>query len=160
MKKLLLAAVALLFTVGASAQDLRLNVSPTMRPQPATFKSFNNLRVDANAGVTMADKAVKPMANAVQKAAPEGTSREYFVISYDYVEGVSNLTSGMYLRSQLQNVIFGADNKVYIPVFFGGQYVSADTWLEGTMSSDGSSVTVENDQPLGTYNNYELRLII
>lgn len=67
MKKLLLAAVALLFTVGASAQDLRLNVSPTMRPQPATFKSFNNLRVDANAGVTMADKAVKPMAKAVQK---------------------------------------------------------------------------------------------
>ena len=160
MKKLLLAAVALLFTVGASAQDLRLNVSPTMRPQPATFKSFNNLRVDANAGVTMADKAVKPMAKAVQKAAPEGTSREYFVISYDYVEGVSNLTSGMYLRSQLQNVIFGADNKVYIPVFFGGQYVSADTWLEGTMSSDGSSITVENDQPLGTYNNSELRLMI
>ena len=112
MKKLLLAAVALLFTVGASAQDLRLNVSPTMRPQPATFKSFNNLRVDANAGVTMADKAVKLMAKAVKKAALEGTSREYLVIIYDYGEGVSNLTSGMYMRSQMQNVIFGADNIV------------------------------------------------
>lgn len=96
----------------------------------------------------------------MKAAAPEGTAREYFVTSYDFVTGVSNITNSIYMRSQKVEVIYGADNKVYIPNFLGGVYVTEPTWIEGTLSANGRAITVEGGQSFGTYGGLDVKLLI
>lgn len=65
MKKLLLAAVALLFTVGASAQDFKLNVGSKVSPVSEKTIPFKSLR---STGVT------KSNVKAVQRAKESSVS--------------------------------------------------------------------------------------
>ena len=98
----------------------------------------------------MSEKLAKPVAKSVQKAAtPDGTAREYFVVDLEYTL-VSEFTNYIYMRARKIDVIYGSDNKVYIQNFFASPYITEPTWIEGTLSADGTTINVPTRQSFGT----------
>ncbi len=153
MKKILLAAVALLFTVGATAQDIKLNRGSNMKPVNVTTPPLKHLRTDGNARLGLDGQVAKPMAKAVQRAAtPEGTAREYMVVCGDNATGVSDKYKKLLNRAYKLTFIFAADGKtVYFNNPLYADYATETVWIKGELSADGTQLTVQAGQPLGTF---------
>lgn len=149
MKKLLLAAVALLFTVGASAQDFKLNVGPKVSPVSEKTIPFKPLR---STGVT------KSNVKAVQRAAtPEGEQREYLVNCAENVSMVTKETNLVYQKTYEMTFVFADDGKtVYFSNPLYAPYLSEPIWIEGELS--GNTLTVQPNQPMGTLGQYDCYL--
>lgn len=83
------------------------------------------------------------MKKAPAKAAPEGESRTYYLDFYTSAYGVGTLPE----FHKAVNVVYGADNKVYIQNMM---YPSLfDTYIEGELN--GNTITIPNGQAIGTY---------
>lgn len=83
------------------------------------------------------------MKKAPAKAAPEGESRTYYLDFYTSAYGVGTLPE----FHKAVNVVYGADNKVYIQNMM---YPSLfDTYIEGELN--GNTITIPNGQAIGTF---------
>lgn len=150
MKKILLAAVALLFTVGATAQNFNLRSTSGMMPvSVSTTPSDAAIPTKGFDVLSVAKKASKTVMKAAEM--PEGEQREYYIERYDYVGGVSDSTKFLYERVTKETVVFGDDGTVYIPNILAGMYLDEPGWITGKLSDDGGTISIEQDQVLGTY---------
>lgn len=153
MKKILLAAVALLFTVGATAQDIniKLRTAPVASRMSVTTPPLKNLRVDGNARMSVDGQIAKPMAKAVKRAAaPEGEQREYLVNTMDFVSGLTDKYKTYFPRLYSLTFVFAPDGKtVYFNNPLLASYFTEIVWLKGELSSDGTQLTVQPNQYIG-----------
>lgn len=134
MRKLLLIA-AVMFSLGSMAQS-PLRLAKEFKMAENNLKKVNNLmRVSLPSASTMK--------KAPAKAAPEGESRTYYLDFYTSAYGVGTLPE----FHKAVNVVYGADNKVYIQNMM---YPSLfDTYIEGELN--GNTITIPNGQTIGTY---------
>ena len=134
MRKLLLIA-AVMFSLGSMAQS-PLRLAKEFKMAENNLKKVNNLmRVSLPSASTMK--------KAPAKAAPEGESRTYYLDFYTSAYGVGTLPE----FHKAVNVVYGADNKVYIQNMM---YPSLfDTYIEGELN--GNTITIPNGQAIGTY---------
>ena len=134
MRKLLLIA-AVMFSLGSMAQS-PLRLAKEFKMAENNLKKVNNLmRVSLPSASTMK--------KAPAKAAPEGESRTYYLDFYTSAYGVGTLPE----FHKAVNVVYGADNKVYIQNMM---YPSLfDTYIEGELN--GNTITIPNGQAIGTF---------
>lgn len=127
MRKLLLIA-AVMFSLGSMAQS-PLRLAKEFKMAENNLKKVNNLmRVSLPSASTMK--------KAPAKAAPEGESRTYYLDFYTSAYGVGTLPE----FHKAVNVVYGADNKVYIQNMM---YPSLfDTYIEGELN--GNTITIPN----------------
>lgn len=156
MKKILLAAVALLCVVGVSAQDFNLRATSAMKSMPVSTPPSKLISTRGTDALSVAKKAPKPILKASEM--PEGEQREYFIERFDYVGGLSDETKYLYDRVTKETVVFGTNGTVYIPNILAGSYIDEPGWIEGKLSSDGTIITIEQDQLLGTYQGMDCTL--
>lgn len=124
-----------MFSLGSMAQS-PLRLAKEFKMAENNLKKVNNLmRVSLPSASTMK--------KAPAKAAPEGESRTYYLDFYTSAYGVGTLPE----FHKAVNVVYGADNKVYIQNMM---YPSLfDTYIEGELN--GNTITIPNGQAIGTY---------
>ena len=127
-----------MFSLGSMAQS-PLRLAKEFKMAENNLKKVNNLmRVSLPSASTMK--------KAPAKAAPEGESRTYYLDFYTSAYGVGTLPE----FHKAVNVVYGADNKVYIQNMM---YPSLfDTYIEGELN--GNTITIPNGQAIGTYGTY------
>ena len=124
-----------MFSLGSMAQS-PLRLAKEFKMAENNLKKVNNLmRVSLPSASTMK--------KAPAKAAPEGESRTYYLDFYTSAYGVGTLPE----FHKAVNVVYGADNKVYIQNMM---YPSLfDTYIEGELN--GNTITIPNGQAIGTF---------
>lgn len=115
-------------------------------------------KVMSTKGLSGLSSAKKAQKNVLKAATPEGEQREYYIERFDNVGGVTDSTGYLYERVTRETVVYGNDGTVYIPNILAGSYFDEPGWIEGTLSADGSTITVQQNQVLGTYNGYDCTL--
>lgn len=157
MKKLLLAAVALLFAVGVSAQDFNLRATSAMKSMPVSTPPSKLISTKNFDALSIVRKAPKTVMKAAEM--PEGEQHEYFIQRFDAVGGVTDTTGYAFNRVTKETVVYGNDGTVYIPNFLAGSYLDEPGWIEGTLSADKTSITVKQNQVLGSYEGVNMILV-
>lgn len=142
MRKILLTVMAVMLTAGAMAQTQvrisdRIEASALNGVTPVKATPVNRLPA-------MKAGAVK----AVAKAAPQGTEKDYFLDYVDYPYGVG-LSPRYHVPTK---VVFADNNKVYFQNMIYTSFIEG-VWIEGTLSADGSKITITNEQLLADMGN-------
>lgn len=150
MKKILLAAVALLTSAAGMAQTEIVKINPQVKKQAVSLKNIRGVKLSP-------DMKLAPATRAAAKAMPEGEQREFFRYSYDYIYSISDDTQMLFMRADKDTLVYGSDGTVYIP---NSMYTSMlpQVYLEGTLSADGTTLSVPAGQSLGTIEGYDMYL--
>ena len=154
MKKLLLAAVALLFAVGVSAQVIKLRTAPTPSRMSVTTPPLKQLRADGNVLMSMDGLITKQMGKAPMKAAaPDGEQREYLVSTQDDVSGLTSVFNSFFPRYYTLTFVYAPDGKtVYFNNPLYASYFEETVWLKGELNAAGTQLTVQPNQFIGQLN--------
>lgn len=147
MKKILLFVATAMFAISGAAQNMQLSKTATITPPNGenTLNRAAHLRFNAE---KFANKTLKTPLKAPQaKATPTGEARDYF---FDRIESVSGL--GVYERINKVTLYFDG-NTVYIPNDFCRSYFdeTEPVYFTGTLSGDGTTITIEPGQKVGTF---------
>lgn len=158
MKKFSLMVLAALFGLVANAQQpaLRLTQNTPSKTQILDGVSVNNIH-----HLRMNNSLFKAPLKAAEDYVvitdqPEGELKTYARSGNQYYVSGQNL--GYRAQSGTIDVVFGADNKVYFKDIVSGLALS--TWVEGTMSEDGQTITVPLGQNLYYVSNYDACIAI
>lgn len=147
MKKILLTVMAVMLTAGAMAQN---TVQTLGKLEATAFRSATPVKaMQAKKLPAMKAGEARPAA----KAAPQGTEKVYYL---DYVDYLYNLgTTPRYHVSA--NIVFGDNNKVYLQNMIYTSMIEG-VWIEGTLSADGSEISIANEQLLADIQGQKLYL--
>lgn len=151
MKKILLFVAAALFAIGGTAQNVRLAKSLAITP-PTSEKSLNIVgglnRVNTLKAGQRLQKSVSRVPQA--KVAPAGEAHDYFFYRIENVYSIGDL-------GRINKVTLYFDgNTVYIPNdFYLSQFNETEpAYVTGTVSADGSTITIPSHQEIGTVSSY------
>lgn len=144
MKKLILLAAVALLSLGASAQGFKFNAEPAK-------SNVKNVKI-ANPDFLKGAKAVTPKGTLTRTGeVPEGEKREFFLNRQDAVFYYTDLYQGsLFPHITKETLIFGNDGKVYIPNMMYASQFEGTTYIEGTLNADGSQITIQPNQVVGT----------
>lgn len=137
MKKFLL--LAALAATTAQAQTFRLNPSAFVAQKSEGHRTaLARPALTVSAKQTLSTKAVI--------TAPVGEEMPVYASYGDFYSGYGDF---MQVNMQPGKVVFGADSKVYVPVTTSDDFFNS--YLEGTLSADGTTATFANNQEVLYY---------
>lgn len=150
MKKILLTVMAVLLTAGAMAQ----NAERTMRADGINNlsemqTSIRTAPFTPTASLTKLS-TMKKAAPGVKKAAPSGEKKVYYLDFGVYANGYTELAEYLIDKYHFESDIYVDGNKMYIPIMMLTSILDPQTWVEGTISADGTTVTIPTQQSIGS----------
>ncbi len=158
MKKFTLFIVAALMAVSAMGQQQVINKSARLSAQRIIERH--------SAGLALKSSAAPQKAPEVISEQPEGELRLYersgSVYTIDEAEGSTEdnriYEPYVYEQTGVSQVVFAADNTVYIQNMLNGLLIG--TWVKGTLSADGKTITVPMGQSLYYHTRYNANIVL
>ena len=103
---------------------------------------------------------VSAVGAAAQTETPEGEKRGFFVLRSEGATPFTDYTDMFFARVTKETFVVADDGTVYIPYTFYYYGTPVPSWVKGTLSADGSRITVKGNQYLGSFDGVDFNLML